>query len=415
MKASRLLILAAAAVLVTGAPALAFHDGGVAACNGCHTMHNSSNGQPMNFNATGTGPGLPVGQGYPALLLFANKSDTCLRCHGNNTASYGVWSADPAAPNVARANRGAGDFVFLQEDNINDGRGGGTNPILGHAAGHSVVSGIKNTVADPVLTTAPGGTFPAAGLACTSCHDPHGTSSYRLLYQDGQRVDTALYTSTIVADGIALSTTVGESATNHNAYRSGYSGWCGTCHGNFHQRSSNLIHPSGEPLGSDIATVYNMYNGTTDCIANPPAGGLPLRQRRHGDRLPASSALRGRRDHHDVHRRAHVQQHGGLHELPPRPRHLGAERGSLGLQHPGHGRGRRQLGLLPDPESVRRRPALAVQQVPLEGRVRPARGLHSVGVRRSSLTPGAQAPGFFCPSARRVPSPALVRMVQMVE
>ncbi len=53
MKASRLLILAAAAVLVMGTPALAFHDGGVAACNGCHTMHNSSNGVAMNFNAAG--------------------------------------------------------------------------------------------------------------------------------------------------------------------------------------------------------------------------------------------------------------------------------------------------------------------------------------------------------------------------
>ena len=146
MKAYKLLILAAAAVLVTGAPALAFHDGGVAACNGCHTMHNSSNGQPMNYKADGTIGGTPVGTGYTDLLLFANKSDVCLRCHGNNTASYGVWSSDPAAPNAVRANRGGGDYVFLQEDNINDGRGGATNPILGHAAGHSVISGIKNTV-----------------------------------------------------------------------------------------------------------------------------------------------------------------------------------------------------------------------------------------------------------------------------
>jgi predicted CXXCH cytochrome family protein len=275
MKAYRLLILAAAAVLVTGAPALAFHDGGVAYCSGCHTMHNSSNGKPMNFNAAGTGPGLPIGQGYTDLLLFENKSDVCLRCHGNNTASYGVWSTDPAAPNVARANRGGGDYVFLQEDNINDGRGGATNPILGHAAGHSIISGIKNTAADPVLTTSPGGTFPANGLACTSCHDPHGTGSYRLLYQDGQRVDTALFTATIKAEGISLSTTKGEEIGNHNAYQEGFSAWCGTCHGDFHQKSSNLIHPSGEPLGSDIATAYNMYKGTTDCIANPPASGLP--------------------------------------------------------------------------------------------------------------------------------------------
>jgi predicted CXXCH cytochrome family protein len=273
MKASRLLILAAAAVLVGGAPALAFHDGGVAACNGCHTMHNSENGQPMNFNANGTGPGTAVGQGWPALLLYANKSDVCLRCHAGAGGRYTIWSTDPKSPNVAQANRGGGDFVFLQETNINDGHGGATNPILGFRAGHSVISGIKNTVQDPVNTTAPGGTFAAADLACTSCHDPHGTSAYRLLYQDGQRVGTALYTSTIVADGIALNNSP-ETPTNHNAYHSGYSDWCGTCHGAFHQHSGNLIHPSGEPLG-DIATNYNMYKGTTDCVAHPPAGGLP--------------------------------------------------------------------------------------------------------------------------------------------
>ncbi len=273
MKASRLLILAAAAVLVTGAPALAFHDGGVAACNGCHTMHNSQNGQPMNFNATGTGPGTPVGQGWPYLLLYANKSDTCLRCHAGNSGRYQIWSSDPKNPTLAQANRGGGDFVFLQETNINDGHGGATNPILGYRAGHSVISGIKNTVADPKNTTAPGGTYPASDLGCTSCHDPHGTSAYRLLYQEGQTAGSAQYTSHIVAEGIALNNNP-ETPTNHNAYHSGYSEWCGTCHGDFHKASGNLIHPSGEPLG-DLSTNYNMYKGTTDCVAHPPVGALP--------------------------------------------------------------------------------------------------------------------------------------------
>jgi hypothetical protein len=96
------------------------------------------------------------------------------------------------------------------------------------------------------------------------------------LYQDGQRVDTALYTATIAAEGIRLTTTNGqETPTNHNAYHSGYSDWCGTCHGDFHQKSGMLVHPSGEPLGSDVAASYNLYKGTKDCIDNPPAGGLP--------------------------------------------------------------------------------------------------------------------------------------------
>jgi hypothetical protein len=78
----------------------------------------------------------------------------------------------------------------------------------------------------------------------------------------------------MVADGIALGT-VPETADNHNAYHSGYSEWCGTCHGNFHNSPQNLIHPSGQPLGDDVATAYNQYKGTADCIANPPSGASP--------------------------------------------------------------------------------------------------------------------------------------------
>ena len=45
----------------------------------------------------------------------------------------------------------------------------------GATHGHNIVAVDKGYVADPVNTTAPGGgTFPAAQLACTSCHNPHG-------------------------------------------------------------------------------------------------------------------------------------------------------------------------------------------------------------------------------------------------
>ena len=35
-------------VALVATPTLAFHDEGVAHCNGCHTMHNSQNGLAMN-------------------------------------------------------------------------------------------------------------------------------------------------------------------------------------------------------------------------------------------------------------------------------------------------------------------------------------------------------------------------------
>jgi predicted CXXCH cytochrome family protein len=277
MKGMRFALVVLVAAFV-GTGAYAFHDEGVAHCNGCHTMHNSQNDAAMNFDPAGTGPGTLPGTGYNDLLLFANKTDVCLRCHDGG-GSYHVWSDDPLAPDPGSTNRGGGDFVFLEEDNINDAHAGAANPVLGHAAGHSVVSAMKGTVADPVLSTSPGGDYPSVDMACTSCHDPHGTEAHRLTYMTGQTTtsDTGHvinWTATMDAAGISV---FAGAETNgfHNAYNSGYSEWCASCHGDFHAASASLIHPSGELLDTRQVQVYNAYRGTSDCIANPPAVGTP--------------------------------------------------------------------------------------------------------------------------------------------
>lgn len=305
--------------LVACFPALAFHDEGVAHCNGCHTMHNSQDNQSMNFNATGTGAGTPIGTGFTDLLLFQNKSDVCLNCHAGIN-SYHVWADDVMNPGFEH---GAGNFVWLEEDNINDAYSGGSGTctvlcgpdpvedvcgsevecldpagdgsipggtwtwgaqaIPGTSAGHSMASGIKGTVSDTILTTAPGGTFLSTDLNCASCHDPHGNTGFRMLYQTGQTMQTTggvfTWNATIDATGINKFFLFGgdptETNTNHNAYRSGYSEWCSSCHGSFHDASGDLIHPSGEFLDDEQINSYNKYNGTSDCIANPPAGGNP--------------------------------------------------------------------------------------------------------------------------------------------
>ena len=281
MKITRLGVVAmAVAVIFVGVPALAFHDGGVAHCNGCHTMHNSQNGAPMNgttldANGDPTG-GLPVGQGYPDLLLFANKTDVCLSCHAGD-GSYHVWASSPTAPG---AEHGAGNFVFLEEDNINDGHGGASNPIPGQSSGHTLRSGIKGTGNDTFLAAAPGGTYRNTDLNCVSCHDPHGNDSFRLLYRQGQTTlsETGVTTNwgaTLEAVGVSVFGG-SESNTSHNAYMNNYSEWCGTCHGDFHNAPvADLIHPSGSLMEGPQVAVYNLYRGTTDCVANPPSGGAP--------------------------------------------------------------------------------------------------------------------------------------------
>jgi hypothetical protein len=268
------------AVAVIGfvvAPAMAFHDGGVAHCNGCHTMHNSQNDAAMNgttLDANGDPTnGLNPGFGYADLLLFPNKTDVCLSCHAGNN-SYHVWADDALVPG---AEHGAGNFVFLEEDNLTESS---RNPVIdGTAAGHTLASGIKGISTDSYLSEAPGGSYPQSDLSCVSCHDPHGNQSFRLLYQAGQTHTSdggtvVNWGVTMDAEGIRV---FGGSETNssHNAYKANYSEWCSTCHGDFHAGSANLVHPSGELLEARQVAVYNAYRGTTDCVNNPPVGGAP--------------------------------------------------------------------------------------------------------------------------------------------
>jgi hypothetical protein len=242
--------LALALVLMfVSSTALAFHDGGVARCSGCHTMHNSQNGVPVD-------PDSP--NGNPWLLNKGTPSDTCLNCHAQSRGGF-VYNLDPLNPIFSAA----GSFVFLLEDNLNDsGRGAA---IPGDAAGHNIIAPAYGLGADATLTSAPGGTFPASQMACSSCHDPHGRDTFRLLYGVGA-IQDGLYTFTAPAPQ-AVGTRYGsvETASNHTAYQAGMSAWCGNCHGDYHTATtSKIVHPSGTMLGATIATNYNLYNGTDD-------------------------------------------------------------------------------------------------------------------------------------------------------
>jgi hypothetical protein len=260
-------LIAAVSVALFAGGTLAFHDGGVAHCNGCHTMHNSEDGALVDADS-------PDGNAW--LLRDATPSDVCLSCHATGLGA--VFATDVMNP--ARE-IGGGNFIFLLEDNINDGHGGGdlldpndpgfpglANAIPGDAAGHNLDAPGFGLSPDGTLSTAPGGTFPAALLGCSSCHDPHGRETFRLLYGSGLVQD--FYTFTAEApDAVGNSIFGGppESNSFHTAYKGGtdnMSAWCGNCHGNFHNNNTQLIHPSGQTMGAGIAQTYNLYNGTSD-------------------------------------------------------------------------------------------------------------------------------------------------------
>ncbi len=252
--------LLALGICFVAAPALAFHDHGVAHCNACHTMHNSQDGVLVDPDAP---------NGNPWLLKDGTPSDLCLDCHATHLGA--VFANDVLDPAPLK---GGGNFIFLLEDNLNDGHGGGdvdstgawVNAIPGDAAGHNLNAPGHGLAPDATLTTSPGGNFPAAQLGCTSCHDPHGNQDFRMLYGAGREVQDGLTTFTNpapTADGLSLFFG-SESNTNHTAYQGGMSAWCGNCHGDFHANGTKLIHPSGVAIGAGIANTYNLYNGTAD-------------------------------------------------------------------------------------------------------------------------------------------------------
>lgn len=273
MRAYKLILplaVAVAALAFMGTPALAFHDGGVAHCNGCHTMHASAD------NPADT----PTGNAF--LLKQSNSTDTCTRCHN---VSYGnTWGTSVDAPGLVY---GGGQFVFLLEDNLNDGHAG-SDParwIPGHQAGHNVISPDKGTIADPVNSMAPGGSYLAAFMHCTSCHDPHGQGGhFRILYGAPYSPKAMGYPYTFVnpapeAVGISWSgSSPGETNSNHPAYNSGMSAWCGNCHGDFHGGGSPAVlrHPTGVGVGGTIAANYGVYNGTGHYDGDPTLSYLSL-------------------------------------------------------------------------------------------------------------------------------------------
>ena len=252
--------VAIAVCLALGSPsALAFHENGVGACSVCHVMHDSQDGQPVLG-----GPG----DGAGALLRYGSSSDVCLSCHAD---AFGhVLGNNPLAP---PPQLGAGNFVFLLEDNLNDGSDGLVRPIPGAAAGHNIQAPGFGLGADPYRLQAPGGSYPAGQMGCTSCHDPHGNDNFRMLRGAGFLPDGYQFIyDAPVAEGLDLA---GSSETNssHTAYISGMSTWCANCHLDYYLNRHNLgissfRHRSDSPLRPGMVVRYNTYNGTAD-----PAGG----------------------------------------------------------------------------------------------------------------------------------------------
>jgi hypothetical protein len=279
-----LLVFTAAALITLGlsGTALAFHGGGVAACDGCHTMHSSVDGvaQPTPGNS---------------LTKGSDPSSTCLNCHGDvgsgRSSSYHVMSED------GHYFHSGGDFFWVtktfswtERNNLVTSKG--------EDHGHSIVAADYGMIAQAVPATSPGGTYPSDSLGCSSCHDPHGTiinntggpisvsgsygatpdagtraGNYRLLADNGYRTAGLSYNT---PGGVpkAVSTNSNVTDTLHTDYGSNMSAWCANCHGEFTMAQKHPVGPvdgslskTNNTTGQSYAQTYSKYVKTGDSSA----------------------------------------------------------------------------------------------------------------------------------------------------
>ncbi|MCL7489841.1 MAG: hypothetical protein M8357_16875, partial [Desulfobulbaceae bacterium] len=139
--------------LVNIRPAHSFHDGGVAACDSCHSMHKAKDRDAVSGDRTGF------------LLVSSDPSSVCLNCHAgpggpDNTS---IFSADGSAMTPG------GDFYWLTKTFTWSG-----GSSLADSHGHNIVAIDYNLGQDLRHTQSPGGIYLSENLGCTSCHDPHG-------------------------------------------------------------------------------------------------------------------------------------------------------------------------------------------------------------------------------------------------
>ena len=286
-------ILIAATILAFSAfGAFAFHSGGVAECEGCHSMHSPSS---------------------PSFLLVGgDQSSACLTCHdGPTLSSYHVSSNGATTATPANRTPG-GDFSWLNKTYTWSG-----GQSEGQAKGHNIVATDYGYVADSRHAFGPGGTFPTAQLGCQSCHDPHGKSRrlndgtiaatgapiigsgsydnsvepaagqavgvYRILYTgvSPDQPSGATYTTTPIAIAPATYNRTEATTQTRVAYGGGtltnsWGNWCGTCHGDFNSGDKTVHHPIDVALGADIAGKYNAYVGSGNMTGTSTTSYLSL-------------------------------------------------------------------------------------------------------------------------------------------
>ncbi|VAW42517.1 hypothetical protein MNBD_CHLOROFLEXI01-1457 [hydrothermal vent metagenome] len=241
------------------------------ACAGCHRTH--------------TAPG-------PRLLLADSTYDLCVTCHGsagagaNTNVDDGFYlSSRDDAPGGADGNVGAGNTP----DNAPLLGGGflnyqGTAVTSIHDADGTTAAAWGNDVDRGVTADLTEG-----NLSCASCHDPHGSSNYRILKEE------------INGNPVVVQQVDEGAAKDYDTeqWGTGMSSVCAACHDAYHVTTSGsgsdsvYLATGGYTHAVDMNYSYGGTNtnpelGWTDEFGNGP-NYLPLAESGINDRVVCST------------------------------------------------------------------------------------------------------------------------------
>jgi hypothetical protein len=283
-----------ASLAASGAMAGNYHAGVDLICSECHTAHASQShsngdtrGEPYDNMPIVGGPHenlLRFGLDAPAAAqdgfrTAAGINALCLTCHDNSAM----------APDIIGANTGKYAGQLRQAGSLN---------LAGSAQenhGHSL--GWQGPIPGSDGTTAPTTLAGTVGLACTNCHESHGSDQkYRNLLSgptplsNGAQIDftgkavtfevkdpltTATNTKAVVVRAFKDYNQLDVEFEEENQTESPYAEWCKTCHNNFHGSggdpnmgsiSGGAVQAGGQPWLRHPTADVNIGGATTDSL-----------------------------------------------------------------------------------------------------------------------------------------------------
>jgi len=264
-------------------------------CAGCHRAHTSFS--TVEFEPKNPGPG-----GNTNALLVGSAStmlEFCYACHGDSApgaatnVQSGIFDSGPSTASMAATSSGQ---PYQTASTLNKPLNGGGfslaakdwNWEVGATAVYNNVTSSHSMERTSVLWGAGNGSDQTTYLICTSCHDPHGSSNYRLLKDtvNGQAVGGYNSIDSVggtAPDAFVYGNETGYPTTSEGGWKKGpdgaaqmalykpnYTGgtalvkgtldksmsaWCAACHTGYNHTSDD---PGTKDYGSYESTVGAM-------------------------------------------------------------------------------------------------------------------------------------------------------------